>query len=199
MFESIEYIGVIAFAVSGFLVALRNKLDLLGALVSIFLTALGGGVMRDIILNKTPYSFSHSAPSAIIVAVMLVMILFRLYHYRGLENNPFFILSDSLGLVSFSISGALLATEYGLNFTGTLALGFITAVGGGIARDIIINEVPIVFKSGFYGTVALLVAALIYLLHSFGFVNLFTLIAVLIFGTTLRAVAYYCKWSVPKL
>lgn len=199
MFEFIEYIGVMAFAISGFLVALRNKLDLLGALISIFLTALGGGVMRDIILNKTPYSFSHAAPAVVIISVMLIMILFRLYHYRGLENNPFFILSDSLGLVSFSISGALLAIEHGLNFTGVVALGFITAVGGGITRDIIINEIPLVFKSGFYGTIALLVACVVYLLHYFNFVNLFTLIIVLIFGTTLRAIAYYYKWSVPKL
>ena len=197
MFETAEYIGIVAFAMSGFFVAARNHLDLLGTLVSVFLTAFGGGVMRDVIVNKTPYTFSHDAPAVIVFTLMLLMILFRLHKKESVENRSWFILSDSIGLVSFSIGGALVALDAGLNITGVLALSFVTAVGGGIARDIIINEVPFVFKTGFYGTVSLLAGAVLYLLDKFGWMNLYTITTVFVLGVALRIVAYYRKWSVP--
>jgi uncharacterized membrane protein YeiH len=197
MFEAAEYIGIIAFAMSGFFVAARNHLDLLGTFVSVFLTAFGGGIMRDVIVNKTPYTFSHNAPMVIVFSLMIVMILFRLHKKESVENRLWFILSDSIGLVSFSIGGAIVALEAGLNITGVLALAFITAVGGGIARDIIINEVPFVFKTGFYGTVALLVGAILYLLERFGVMEFYTISAVFLTGVLLRVFAYYRKWSVP--
>ena len=91
----------------------------------------------------------------------------------------------------------MVALDAGLNITGVLALSFVTAVGGGIARDIIINEVPFVFKTGFYGTVSLLAGAVLYLLEKFGWMNLYTITAVFVLGVALRIVAYYRKWSVP--
>jgi len=199
MFEFAEYIGIVAFAMSGFLVAIRAKLDYLGILIASFLTALGGGIIRDMIIGRLPFSFTHSAPGVLIVLVFLLMVVFKLYKLDSLDSKPLFIISDSIGLVSFSITGALIALEYKLNFTGVLALSFITAVGGGIARDIIINEVPFVFKTGFYGTVALLIAFLLYIIeHLFG-INFFVLIVVLLFGVALRLIAYYRRWNLPRI
>lgn len=87
--------------------------------------------------------------------------------------------------------------ENGLNLTGVLALAFVTAVGGGITRDVIINEVPFVFKTGFYGTIALLVALILYLLDLFGVLNLYTTSLLFVAGVVLRIVAYQKKWSIP--
>lgn len=197
MFEIAEYIGIIAFAISGFFVGVRARLDFLGVLISVFLTAFGGGVIRDIIVDQTPYTFIHSMPGIIVVSLMIILILFKFHKRQSIENRPFFILSDSIGLVSFSISGALIALEAEVNLTGVLILSFITAVGGGITRDIIINEIPFVFKTGFYGTVSLLVGLLIYGLEFFDFINIYSLFLVFIFGVTIRIVAYYRKWSIP--
>jgi len=199
MFEIAEIIGVIAFAISGFLIATRNKLDLLGILISVFLTALGGGIIRDVIVDKTPYTFSHDLPAFIILGVMITMISFKLHKKASLENKPLFILSDSIGLVSFSITGAIIAIEHHLNITGVLALSFITAVGGGIARDVIINQVPFVFKTGFYGTISLLVALCLYTLNSFELISYISLLIVFISGVTLRVIAFYKKWSIPLI
>ena len=171
--------------------------NFLGVLISVFLTAFGGGIIRDIVVDKTPYTFSHSMPGIMVLTIMILMILFRFHKRETIENKPFFIFSDSIGLVSFSITGALIAIENGLNLTGILALSFITAVGGGITRDIIINEVPFVFKTGFYGTVALLVGALMYLLDLFSFMGFYPIAVVFILGVALRVVAYYKKWSIP--
>lgn len=197
MFEIAEYIGIIAFAMSGFLVATRNGLDLLGILISTFLTALGGGIIRDVIVDKTPYTFSHNAPALVVLLILCLLIFFDFHKKASIENRFAFIVSDSLGLVSFSITGALIALEHQLNLTGVLALAFITAVGGGIARDVIINEVPFVFKSGFYGTVALIIGLGMYLLEYFNAINFYTMLSLLCFGVVLRVVAYYNKWSIP--
>jgi len=197
MFEIAEYIGIIAFAMSGFLVGVRSQLDFLGVLISVFLTAFGGGVIRDIIVDETPYTFTHTMPGVVVVSLMLVLILFRVHQRESIENRPFFILSDSIGLVSFSITGAMIAMNHGFNLTGVLILSFITAVGGGITRDVIINEVPFVFKTGFYGTVSLLVGVWMFLLHELDLINPYTTLLVFGMGVSIRILAYYRQWSIP--
>jgi len=197
VFEIAEYIGIIAFSMSGFFVGVKNRLDLLGVLIATFLTALGGGIMRDVTLNKIPFTFSHNYPAFIVISVLLVLILFKFHKRDSLENKALFILSDSIGLVSFSISGALISIENSFNLTGVIAMAFLTAVGGGIARDVIINEVPFVLKTGFYGTVSILIAIILYvlhILHATTYTNIFMLFFV---ALTLRLIAYYAKWSIP--
>jgi len=197
MFEVAEYIGIIAFAISGFFVAVRSKLDFLGVLISVFLTAFGGGIIRDVIADRTPYAFSSDVPALIIIVVMTLLIVLKYHKRDSIENRPFFILSDSIGLISFSITGAMIAMEAALNITGVLALSFITAVGGGITRDVIINEVPFVFKTGFYGTISLLVGLGMYLLQKANLLNPYMMTVLFVAGVTLRMVAYYRKWSIP--
>lgn len=199
MFEVTEYIGIIAFTMSGFFVAVRSHLDFLGVLISVFLTAFGGGIIRDIIVDKTPYTFTHNIPAMVVFTLMLLLIAFRFHKRESIENKSWFIVSDSIGLVSFSITGALIALQSELNLTGVLALSFTTAVGGGIVRDIIINEVPFVFKTGFYGTVSLLVGVCMYLLEMFDVMHFYPTMIVFISGVSLRVLAYYKKWSVPLI
>ena len=199
MFEVAEYIGIIAFAISGFFIGVRSKLDFLGVLISVFLTAFGGGIIRDIIVDKTPYTFTHNMPGIIVISLMILLILFKFHKRQSIENRPFFIVSDSIGLVSFSITGAMIAIESGLNLTGVLVLSFITAVGGGITRDVIINEVPFVFKTGFYGTVSLLVGLLLYILNIINHTNIYTTSVVFLIGISIRILAYYKKWSIPLI
>ena len=199
MFEVAEYIGIIAFSMSGFFVAARNKLDFLGVLISVFLTAFGGGILRDVTVGKTPYAFTHDIPVLLMVAVTVLLVIFRFHKKQSIENKPLFILSDSIGLVSFSITGALIALEQDLNLTGVLALSFVTAVGGGIIRDVIINEIPFVLKTGFYGTIALLIGLVLYVLERYEMVDIYTLSFVFLFGILLRVVAYYKKWYIPML
>lgn len=199
MFEIAEYVGIIAFAISGFFVAVRSKLDFLGVLISVFLTALGGGIIRDIAVDKTPYTFTHNIPAIIIIIVMILLILFKFHKKDSIENKPMFIVSDSIGLISFSITGALIAIEQELNLTGVLALSFVTAVGGGIIRDIIINEIPFVFKTGFYGTISLLVGLSLYVLNLVDMIHFYPIAIIFILGVGLRIVAYYKKWSIPLI
>ena len=199
MFEIAEYIGIIAFASSGFFVAARNNLDFLGTLISVFLTALGGGLIRDIAVDRTPYTFTHNEPALTILVVMIILVVFRFHKRDSIENKPLFILSDSIGLISFSITGSLIAIESGLNLTGVLALSFVTAVGGGIIRDVIINEIPFVLKTGFYGTIALLIGLTFYVLDLYDMINFSSMIIVFVTGMVLRLIAYYKQWAIPMI
>lgn len=199
MFEVADYIGIIAFSMSGFFVAVRNRLDFLGVLISVFLTAFGGGILRDVTVHTTPYTFIHTTPVMVMMFVMIVLVFMKFQHKSAIENKPLFIVSDSIGLVSFSITGALVGLEQNLNITGVLGLSFVTAVGGGIIRDVIINEVPFVLKTGFYGTIALIIGAVLYLLDIYNQVDLYTLSTVFILGVILRMVAYYKKWYIPMV
>jgi uncharacterized membrane protein YeiH len=194
-----EIIGIVAFSISGFFVAVRAKLDILGILIASFLTALGGGIVRDIIAGKTPYTFSHNLPSLIVLCVVVLAILFKLHKRADFEKKSYFLISDTLGLVSFAISGAFVALEADFNFAGVILLSVITAIGGGVMRDILINQVPIVLVSEFYATVAILIGAFIYLLNYFDVLSIYGTIFVFVFGFLLRILAYYKKWHLPKL
>lgn len=131
------------------------------------------------------------------MAVFLLMILFKFHKRDTIENKPMFIISDSIGLISFSISGALISIESTFNLTGVIIMTFITAVGGGIVRDVIINEVPFVFKTGFYGIISLFIGIIIYILNIYELISVYSITALFFTFLLLRLIAYYKKWSIP--
>ncbi|OHD98508.1 MAG: hypothetical protein A3J26_01290, partial [Sulfurimonas sp. RIFCSPLOWO2_02_FULL_36_28] len=194
-----DIIGIVAFSISGFLIAIKNNLDILGILIASALTALGGGIIRDAILNSAPFAFTSLYPALTLIATILIAYIFKLYKESSIERKWMFVVSDTIGLVAFSITGALLAINAEYNFFGIVILSFITAVGGGVARDIMINEVPTVLISDFYGSIAVIVALIFGLLELFDYINEFTIIATALFSIALRLVAYKKAWHLPKL
>ncbi|WP_428023244.1 trimeric intracellular cation channel family protein [Arcobacter sp.] len=194
-----DIIGIICFAASGFLIAVHYNLDILGIFISSFLTALGGGMIRDTIANKTPYIFTDTLPVTLVIATVFLSLVFKLHKIPDFEGKTAFIVSDAIGLVSFAITGSIIALENNFNFLGVLILAFLTAVGGGTIRDILINRVPSILISEFYGTVAIIVGLFMYMLHLFHENNILNITILFIFGVLLRLVAYYKKWSLPKL
>lgn len=197
--EIADFVGTIAFALSGFLAATRDRLDLLGIFISTFLTALGGGIVRDTVADRIPYAFSHLLPMILIILVIIVSVVFKLYNQTELENKTYFVISDSIGLVSFSITGALVALMVDFNIFGVIMLALATAVGGGVMRDILLNRIPVVLTSELYGSVAILIGIAIFVVDYFGKIDYISLLIIFAAGLTLRLVAYYDKWSLPKL
>ena len=197
--EIADIVGIICFALSGFLISVHYKLDILGVFISSFLTALGGGMIRDVLADRTPYVFTTNLPVILVVATVAITLLFKLHKIADLEGKTAFIISDAVGLVSFSITGSIVAIQNDFNFLGVLILAFLTAVGGGTIRDILINRVPSILVSEFYATVALIVASIIFVLELLHLRSLPTLTLVFIFGVVLRILAYYKKWHLPTL
>ncbi len=194
-----DIIGIIAFTISGFLVGIRHKLDLLGVGISAVLTALGGGIVRDTILGRTPFAFSEYYPVMTLIFVLFFASLFKLLRHDSVEKKGIFVFSDTIGLVAFSVTGALLGIDANYNFFGVISLSFITAIGGSMLRDILINQVPIILISDFYGSIALIVSLLLYLLHVSAILNSSSLIAVSFFAIILRLIAYYKQWHLPNI
>lgn len=194
-----DILGIVAFALSGFLVGVRNNLDLLGVIISASLTALGGGVVRDVILDRTPFAFNEYYPAITVISTIVLAFLFRLYRREQLERQWLFVISDTIGLVAFSITGALLAIDAGFNFFGVIILSFLTAIGGGVLRDILINQVPAVLVSDFYGSIALIVSILLLILAATTGVSTLTVAAVATVAITLRLAAYIKGWHLPTL
>lgn len=194
-----DILGIIAFALSGFLTGIRHKLDLLGIFIAMALTALGGGIIRDTILGRTPFAFDEYYPSITILITLFLAILFKVYQREALERKWLFVISDTIGLVAFSITGALLAIDAGYNFFGVIILSFLTAIGGGVTRDILVNKVPDILIKDFYGSIALVVSVSLVILNAFNMMNDVAITATATFAIFLRLIAYKKKWHLPRL
>ncbi len=199
LLEVAEIVGILSFALSGFFVASSAGLDLLGIFIASFLTALGGGVIRDVIADKPLYAFTNNIASVLVILVVVTGVLFRLHRFNNIEKNRYFLFADTLGLVSFSVSGALVGLEAEFNFSGVVLLSLITAVGGGVLRDMLINEVPFILTSEFYGTVAIIVGMVIYLLDRAALLGIVSVTVVFLLGIMLRLTAVWRNWHLPKL
>jgi uncharacterized membrane protein YeiH len=199
LFEVAEIFGIIAFAFSGFYMAVREKLDLLGIFILAFLTALGGGITRDTIAGKMPFTFTHLMPTFLVIGVVVIAILLKLNKHDKFEQTKIFILSDTLGLVSFAIAGTLVGFEAGFNVFGIVMLSLITAVGGSCLRDIVLNKIPFFLTSDFYATIAIIVSLSMYALNEFEILNFFSTVVIFVIGVALRLLAYYRKWKLPTI
>ncbi len=194
-----DIIGIIAFSLSGFLVGLRNRLDLLGIVIAASLTALGGGILRDVLLHRTPFAFSEYYPATTLVTTILIAFAFQSLRSDKIEHKWLFVVSDTIGLIAFSITGALLAIAADYNAFGIIILSFLTAVGGGVTRDVMINQVPSVLVSDFYGSIALIVGIVLAGLNYIGMMSDMAVLGVGLGSILLRLVAYKKRWQLPKL
>lgn len=197
LFEVAEAIGIASFALSGFYIAIRHNLDILGIFISAFLTALGGGIVRDTIVGIDPISLTSIIPSSIVLFIIIVLLLLGFHKKENIDQKPTFVFIDAIGLVSFAIAGALVGIEHHYSITGIIILAFSTAVGGGILRDVLLNEVPYVLKGGFYGIIAIIIATIIFLLDAYATVDLMSLSIVFSCGVILRMFAYKNDWKLP--
>jgi uncharacterized membrane protein YeiH len=134
-----------------------------------------------------------------LITTILIAYIFKLYKKPSIERNFIFVISDTIGLVAFSITGAILAIHADYNFFGIIILSFIKAVVGGVTRDIMINQVPTVLISDFYGSIAVIVAIALATLEMFDILNAMSISAVAFASVILRLIAFNRKWHLPKL
>ncbi|MEA3290274.1 MAG: TRIC cation channel family protein [Campylobacterota bacterium] len=199
IFYLIESIGIISFALSGFLIAVKHDMDFLGIFLISFLTALGGGIIRDTIVDRIPLSFIDTIPALLVVLTVILSTLLKFNKKENIDRKNLFIATDAIGLSSFAISGALAAIAFEFNLFGVIILSFITAVGGGIIRDVLINHIPLILKKDFYGTIVIIIAVTIYILESFEFLNNITIMLIFILGVIIRMIAFHHRWHIPSI
>jgi len=194
-----DIIGIITFTISGFIIAVYYKFDLVGIFISSISTALGGGIIRDGMIGHMPFAFTHDYPFYVILATITIMMIFKLHRIKELETHFIYILSDSIGLVAFSIMGVLIAIREEVNLLGTIIITLLTAVGGGSVRDILMNKIPFFMSKDFYAIIAIFIAIFLYYLSRFVEMNFLIILSTFFFFLVLRLWAYYKKWYVPFL
>ncbi len=149
-----EYIGVAAFAVSGAYVAIKHHLDMLGIYVIAFTTACGGGILRDAIMDEgVPVFFSNYSTIAI---VMIVTTLSFAIKWNNKKFLIFMQVCDAIGLAAFAVNAGIKAIELDYNFPQFIFVSTITAVGGGVIRDLLCQRVPVILREEVYALCAII-------------------------------------------
>jgi uncharacterized membrane protein YeiH len=147
LIKTIEVLGIIAFALTGFYKARKQRMDVIGVYALGMVTALGGGSLRDIILNRHPlFWVQHYEYAILLLALGIVASLVSQELFEKKKLIVFVLALDALGLGSFSASGASLANQAGCALFVSSLLGVITGVFGGVIRDVVCNEIPYVFQ-----------------------------------------------------
>lgn len=154
MFYTIDILGTIAFAISGVLVAINKKMDLFGILIIAFVTAVGGGTLRDLLIGDTPVSWMKDMTfSYVIMASAIFAMVFR-SKINYLRTSLF--LFDTIGIGLYTVVGIDKGLNAGLHPIICIALGTMTASFGGVLRDILCNEIPVIFRKEIYATACIL-------------------------------------------
>lgn len=192
-----DYVGTFAFAISGIRLASAKQFDWFGAYVVGAVTAVGGGTLRDLMLNATPFWMTQ--PSYLIISGLALLFVLILRKYIISLNNTFFIF-DAIGLGLFGAVGIEKALEFGFPMWTATIMGTITGAFGGMIRDILINEVPLIFRKDIYALACVLGGVVYYVCMKCGVTasvtQLITVISIMV--TRILAVKYHISLPVLK-
>ncbi len=192
----IELAGTFSFAVSGAFAAIEKKFDPLGVLIIAFVTAIGGGTIRDLLIGSLPVGWLSNDRGAWAIVAGTVAALFFGKHLKLAHRLLF--LFDALGLGFFTMAGLQKGISFQLSAPVCIALGTITGCFGGVIRDIMLNNVPLIFHKEFYASASIMGGLLYFLLVALGvradMADVFGIVLILI----TRILAYRYNWSLPK-
>lgn len=192
----LDWLGTLAFALSGALIGVRKRFDLFGVLFLSFVAGMTGGMMRDVLIGALP-------PAAIteihysLIAIVAGLITFFWYPAVAAREH-LILLVDAIGLALFAVTGAQRAIEYGINPLMAALLGMLTGIGGGMARDVLAGDIPFVLRRDLYAIAALAGGAIVSGGHVLSVTSLYSMLlgaGVCIF---LRSMAIYRGWRLPS-
>ena len=197
LYSLIDILGTIAFAISGVLVAMDKRLDVFGVFIIAFVTAVGGGTLRDVLIGNTPVGWMTQPNYTIIITLTVVFsILFagRLKHFR-----KSLFLFDTIGIGLYTMIGIQKGLDAGLLPIMCIALGTMTACFGGVIRDILCNEIPVIFRREIYATVCILGGGIYFLMLQFPVNPDIPYITGIICIIVLRLLAVKFKIALPSI
>lgn len=188
-------IAITTEAMSGALAAGRRNMDIFGVAVIAFVTALGGGTIRDAVLGNFPIGWTQHPEYVylVILAGLATTLLARFMH----QMKKIFLMLDAMGLVAFSLIGCNIALQLDYPLVVTVIAGMLTGISGGILRDVLCNQVPVVFRRELYASVSLFVCALFLGLRSWGIDSDVNTVTCFILGFGFRMLALRFRWRLP--
>lgn len=197
MFDILDILGTMAFAVSGALTAMNKKLDPFGVLIIAFVTSVGGGTLRDILIGRTPVGWMLNINYVyVILAGYFLAVIFR----KKLDRfRTSMFLFDTIGLGVFTLIGLEKGLEKGLEPPICIALGTMTACFGGVIRDILCNEIPVIFRKEIYATICIIGGMFFFLLKKLNVHEDILYLATSVLIISIRLMAVIFKWSLPPM
>lgn len=197
MFSVLEILGTMAFAMSGVLTAMEKKLDLFGVFIIAFVTALGGGTLRDVLIGKVPVGWMLNLEYVYMILIGFVLAVVFRKKFDKLRTSLF--LFDTIGLGVYTLTGLRKGIEIGLHPIICIALGTITACFGGVIRDILCNEIPVIFRKEIYATICIFGGMLFFALKTFQVNDEIIYITTVFVVISIRLMAVKYKWQLPAL
>ncbi len=191
----IEVLGIIVFTISGAFSAMQKRFDAFGVLIIGFVTALGGGTIRDVLIGYTPVSWMRGGHIPLIIFVTGIGTIFFKQYIKNLKVT--FVIFDALGLGLFTIIGIQKGIAAGLSPEICVILGTITGSFGGVLRDILLNNIPQIFRKEIYAT-ACIVGGIVYFLLTGTFNNEITRLVTISIICGIRLIAVRYNLSMPK-
>ena len=193
---ALDLLGTVAFAASGALAGVRRGMDLFGVAVLGMVTATGGGVMRDLLLNDTPpFCFKNELYLYLALAASVVVFLTP----RRFERmNSAMLLLDALGLGTFLVIGTSKALSFHLGFMGAVIMGVMTATCGGLVRDMLSNQIPLILQREIYASACVVGGALFYFLHQAQVATSVNLTVSASLVIAIRCAAIVKGWQLPR-
>lgn len=196
--DIISYIGIFVFAVAGALKARTNEMDILGGLVIAFVTAYGGGTVRDVLLGIKPVNWINNNLSLTLVLVASFIVFLSKKNIEKFRQTIF--ISDAIGLGMFTILGMERSMAYGANSLYALLLGVMSATFGGLLSDILCNRVPALLKNGeMYATVCAIGGILYYLLQKADVSKDWSMVFCVLVVVFIRIMSKLKNWSLPNI
>lgn len=192
----LDILGIAVFAVAGALTGIGKKLDLFGVIFLAGVTALGGGFMRDVLLGASPVAGLHDWRYVITPATVGLLVFF--VHPTVSKLGRALMVADAAGLGLFAVAGARKAIDYGLGPVGSCVIGMITAIGGGLLRDVLVREIPSILHTEIYATAALVASILVVSGDRVNFNNIATAIISITIAFVIRVLSVWRKWSAPS-
>ena len=195
---ALNLIGTFVFAVSGALLGVRKRFDLVGIAVLAQITAVGGGILRDVLIGAIPPVAFTDAAYFLLPLLATALVFFA--HARLDRLYTAMLIFDAAGLGLFAVSGAAKASAADLGPLAAIALGALSAVGGGILRDVLANDLPAVFRSDseLYAVPAILGAAIVVVAQQLGVYGLTVAVGAALFIFILRLLALRRGWHAPR-
>jgi uncharacterized membrane protein YeiH len=197
IFYIIEILGTVAFAISGALTAMSKRLDPFGVFIIAFVTAVGGGTLRDIMIGQTPVWWMTRID--IVVVVTLGFALSVIFRKKLDKLRISLFLFDTIGLGVFTLFGLQKGIEFGLHPVICIALGTMTATFGGVIRDILCNEIPVIFRKQIYATICILGGMLFFAIKKLDVHDDVNYLVTTTFIIAFRLVAVMKRWKLKPL
>ena len=195
LITAIDILGTFSFAISGAFAAMEKKLDPLGVLVISFVTAIGGGTIRDMLLGDFPVAWLTNNTMAWVIAASIVIAIFFGSTLKKFDRLLF--LFDAAGLGLFTMIGIQKGIQHGLSTGICITLGTITACFGGVLRDVLLNRVPLIFQKEIYASACIVGGLLFFVMHQLDLPDNANYVAGILAVFITRLLAVRFNWSLP--